>query len=145
MHISIGSDHRGLAVKQYLIGFLQGLGHKVDDEGTRSEASCDYPDFAAVVARRVSNHDVDRGVLICGTGVGMSIAANKVKGVRAATCGDKQTAELIRQHNDTNVLCLSEKLLGQPQLDEIVKTWLATEFDGDRHTQRLEKIAALET
>ena len=117
MRISVGNDHRGLEVKKRLTELLQRLGHEVVDEGTQSDQSVDYPDIAAVVAEKVSRGEVDRGILICGTGIGMSITANKFPGVRAATCNDAVTAEISRRHNDVNVLCLAGDLLGQRNID----------------------------
>lgn len=144
MIISIGSDHRGFMAKARLIDLLRGLNHEVIDEGTHDSESVDYPDIAAAVAGRVSQGEADRGMLICGTGIGMSIAANKFPGVRAATCNDEVTAEISRRHNDLNVLCLSGDMLGERPVDRLVETWLNTEFDGGRHSRRLEKIAQLE-
>ena len=144
MRISVGSDHRGLEVKQRLAELLQRLGHEVVDEGTQTDQSVDYPDIAAVVAEKVSQNNVERGILICGTGIGMSITANKFHGVRAATCNDAVTAEISRRHNDVNVLCLAGDLLGQRSIDRLIEIWLNTQFEGGRHARRLEKIAALE-
>jgi ribose 5-phosphate isomerase B len=144
MRIAVGSDHRGFNVKSKLLEVLHRLGHEVDDVGTHSGDSCDYPDLAAVVAERVSSGQCERGILICGTGLGMCIAANKFRGIRAAPCHDDLTAELSRRHNDLNVLCLSADLLGERLIDRMVETWLNTPFDGGRHARRLEKIAELE-
>lgn len=144
MKISIGSDHRGVGVKSKLIDLLQRLGHAVHDEGIHSEESIDYPDVASQVAGRVSRKEADRGILICGTGIGMSIAANKLPGVRAAPCHDDLTAEMSRRHNDLNVLCLSADMLGERLIDRMVEIWLATEFEGGRHARRVEKIGELE-
>ena len=144
MRIAIGSDHRGVAARKRLIGMLQRLGHEVVDCGSEVDTPVDYPDIAADVARRVSGGDVDRGILLCCTGVGMSIAANKVPGVRAATCHDEVTAEMSRRHNDLNVLCLSAEMLGQELQDKMIRTWLTTPFEGGRHARRVAKITALE-
>jgi ribose 5-phosphate isomerase B len=144
MRIVIGSDHRGFSVKSKLQEVLTRLGHEVDDVGTHSAESCDYPDVAAQVGRRVSQGQADRGILICGTGLGMCIAANKFRGVRAAPCHDDLTAELSRRHNDLNVLCLSADLLGERLIDRMVEIWLTTPFEGGRHARRVEKIAELE-
>jgi ribose 5-phosphate isomerase B len=144
MRISVGNDHRGLDVKKRLAELLRQLGHDVTDEGTQSKESVDYPDVAAVVAKKVSQGDVDRGILICGTGIGMSITANKFPGVRAATCNDAVTAEISRRHNDVNVLCLAGDLLGQQNIDRLIQIWLATEFEGGRHARRLDKISKFE-
>jgi len=144
MRISIGSDHRGVDVKRQIIDLLRLLGHDVNDVGTQSEESVDYPDIAAEVGRRVSQSETDRGILICGTGIGMAIAANKFPGVRAAPCHDDLTAEMSRRHNDLNILCLSADLLGVKLIDHMVEIWLSTEFDGGRHARRVEKIGDLD-
>jgi ribose 5-phosphate isomerase B len=144
MRIIVGSDHRGYQVKQKIIDLLRRLGHDVLDEGTDGSTSVDYPDVAARVGSMVSNAEVDRGILICGTGIGMSIAANKFPGVRAAPCHDDLTAEMSRRHNDLNVLCLSADMLGEKLIDRMVEIWLNTPFEGGRHARRVEKIADLE-
>jgi ribose 5-phosphate isomerase B len=126
------------------VGLLERSGNEVVDCGCDSENAVDYPDIAADVARRVSDGSVDRGILLCCTGVGMAIAANKVPRVRAATCHDEVTAEMSRRHNDLNVLCLSAEMLGPEVQDKIIRTWLATPFEGGRHARRVAKIAALE-
>lgn len=145
MRIAIGSDHRGFAVKQKLIELLKQLGQEAVDVGTNSTESCDYPDIACVVAGQVSRREVDRGILICGTGIGMSIVANKFPGVRAAPCHDDLSAEMSRRHNDLNVLCLSADMLGEKLIDRMVEIWLNTEFEGGRHARRVEKIQQLES
>jgi ribose 5-phosphate isomerase B len=127
-----------------MIGLLERLGHDVVDCGSHSEESVDYPDIAADVATRVSRGSVDRGILLCCTGVGMAIAANKVQGVRAATCHDEVTAEMSRRHNDLNVLCLSAEMIGSEEQEKIVRIWLETAFEGGRHARRVAKISALE-
>ncbi len=144
MRVAVGSDHRGFDVKQHLLELIPVLGHEVVDAGTDSRASADYPDFAAKVCRLVIERQVDRGILICGTGIGMSITANKFAGIRAAICNDVLTAEISRRHNDLNVLCLSGDLLGQRNIEPLIKVWLATGFEGGRHARRIEKIARLE-
>ena len=144
MRIAVGSDHRGVNMRSKIIDLLTSLGQEVIDEGTRGEESVDYPDIAAAVARKVSQGEVDRGILICGTGLGMSIVANKFPNVRAAPCHDYVTAELSRRHNDLNVLCLSGDILGERLVDRLIEIWLKTEFEGGRHERRVEKIAALE-
>jgi ribose 5-phosphate isomerase B len=144
MHIAVGSDHRGCTVKQKVIELLGRLGQQVTDAGTHDAESVDYPDIAAVVAHKVSAAEVDRGILICGTGIGMCIAANKFPGVRAAPCHDDLSAEMSRRHNDLNVLCLSADMLGEKLIDRMVEIWLKTEFEGGRHARRVEKIASLE-
>lgn len=145
MKIAIGSDHRGIAAKQRIIAICKQLSHEPIDFGTESPTSVDYPDIAFPVAQAVGQGQVDRGILICGTGIGMSIAANKVKGVRAAPCHDSITAELSRSHNDSNVMCLSGDLLGEQLIERMVKIWLQTPFDGGRHARRVEKIGQYES
>jgi len=144
MRIAVGSDHRGCAIRGKLIELLRQSGHEVEDHGSNSSEPCDYPDIAALVARRVSRGEVDRGVLICGTGLGTCIAANKFPGVRAAPCHDDLTAEMSRRHNDLNVLCLSADLLGERLIDRMVEIWLNTPFEGGRHSRRVQKITELE-
>jgi ribose 5-phosphate isomerase B len=144
MRIAIGNDHRGVAAKLRLAGLLERMGHVVTDCGCYSADAVDYPDIAAEVAGRVSNGAVDRGILLCCTGVGMAIAANKLPGVRAATCHDEVTAEMSRRHNDLNVLCLSAELIGPEVQDKLIRTWLDTPFEGGRHARRVAKIKALE-
>ena len=145
MKIVIGSDHRGFHVKQRLVGLMQALCHEVRDLGVASgEASVDYPDFAFEVARLIGDSQADRGILICGTGIGMCIAANKVPGVRAACCHDIITAEMSRRHNNANVLCLSADMLGEELIDRMARIWLTTEFEAGRHQRRVDKIAKFE-
>ena len=144
MRIAIGCDHRGYRVKTKLIELVSKLGHEVTDAGTHSADSCDYPDVAADVGRKVAAGEVERGILICGSGIGMCVAANKIPGVRAAPCHDDLTAEMSRRHNDLNVLCLSADMLGERLIDRLVEVWLTTPFEGGRHSRRIEKITALE-
>jgi ribose 5-phosphate isomerase B len=144
MRIAVGSDHRGFETKRRVVSLVQKLGHEAIDLGTNSAESCDYPDFAHQVARGVSERKFDRGILICGTGIGMSIAANKVPGVRAALCHDSVTAEMSRRHNDSNILCLSADLLGDELIERMIRIWLETEFEGGRHARRVEKITRIE-
>jgi ribose 5-phosphate isomerase B len=144
MRIAIGSDHRGFAIKQKLIDLLKRLGQEVEDVGTYNADSIDYPDVASIVGTKVSRAEVQRGILICGTGIGMSIVANKFPGVRAAPCHDDLSAEMSRRHNDLNVLCLSADMLGEKLIDRMVEIWLKTEFEGGRHARRVEKISKLE-
>ncbi|MCI0331758.1 MAG: ribose 5-phosphate isomerase B [Planctomycetes bacterium] len=144
MKVAIASDHRGFHLKEKVIALLKAKGHTVIDDGPASEASVDYPDFAALVAKKVSSGEVDRGILICGTGIGMAISANKFPGVRAAACADEVTAELSRRHNDLNVLCLSGDLLSSRVTERVVEVWLDTEFEGGRHARRIDKIGELE-
>ncbi|HEY3392154.1 MAG TPA: ribose 5-phosphate isomerase B [Lacipirellulaceae bacterium] len=144
MKVAVASDHRGYHLKEKVISLLKAKGHTVIDEGPASEASVDYPDFAALVARKVSRGEVERGILICGTGIGMAISANKFPGVRAAACVDEVTAELSRRHNDLNVLCLSGDLLSSRTTERLVEIWMDAAFEGGRHERRVEKIRDLE-
>lgn len=138
--IGIASDHGGVNLKRAIVSELSQKGYDVTDLGTESESSCDYPDFAFPLAEGVSSGNFERGILICRSGIGMSICANKVKGVRAALCLTEEQAKLSRLHNDANVLCLSESFTGAKDAKEIVRLWLATEFEGERHERRLNKI-----
>ncbi|HEX4609987.1 MAG TPA: ribose 5-phosphate isomerase B [Urbifossiella sp.] len=144
MRIAVGSDHRGVAVKHRVVNLLRELGHEVTDHGADAPASSDYPDYAFVVAGAVAAGRADRGVLLCATGHGMCMAANKVCGIRAVNCRDVLDAELSRRHNDANVLCLSADLIGEELIDRIVRGWLATDFEGGRHSRRRDKIASFE-
>ena len=144
MKIAIASDHRGYVIKGKILALIAELGHEASDMGTDSSDSVDYPDYGAKVAQAVSQGTVDRGILICGTGMGMCITANKFPGVRACTCHDDLTAEMSRRHNDANVLCLSADLLGDRLVNRMVEIWLKTEFEGGRHARRIEKINSLE-
>ena len=144
MKIAIGTDHRGFEIRAKVVELVRQLGHDVLDVGTFSPDAVDYPDIAADVAHKVSQHEVDRGILVCGTGLGMCIAANKVRGVRAAPCHDDITAEMSRRHNDSNVLCLSADLLGERLIDRMIEIWLTTPFEGGRHARRIDKISELE-
>lgn len=144
MKIAIGSDHAGFELKRDLCDFIKGLGHEISDLGTNSTCSVDYPDYAEAVANSVSQGIYDRGILICGTGIGMSIVANKFKNIRAALCNDIYTAKMSRLHNDANILCMGSRVIGKGLAMEIVKTWLETDFEGDRHAKRIEKINFIE-
>ncbi len=144
MRIAIGCDHAGFLLKEELKAFLQALGHEVEDVGTHSLDSVDYPDFARMVAEAVAVGRVERGIVICGTGIGSSIVANKVPGVRAALCHESYTARMSREHNDANVLALGGRVLGVELAKEIVQVWLASEFQGGRHARRVEKIKSIE-
>ena len=144
MKIAVGSDHRGFEVKRRITTVLQQMGHEVLDVGPPGRESVDYPDFAFQVALAVGEGRADRGILVCGTGIGMCIAANKVPRVRAAPCHDSITAEMSRRHNDANVLCLSADLLGDELIDRMVRIWLETEFEGGRHARRVDKITRYE-
>jgi ribose 5-phosphate isomerase B len=144
MRIAIGTDHRGFYLRSKVVDLVRRLGHEAIDVGTFSPDAVDYPDIAADVAHKVGRHEVDRGILICGTGLGMCIAANKVAGVRAAPCHDDITAEMSRRHNDSNILCLSADLLGERLIDHVIEIWLDTPFEGGRHARRIDKITHLE-
>jgi ribose 5-phosphate isomerase B len=144
MKIALGADHRGAAATRQLSDRLRSLGHEVVQLGNLSGEACDYPESAFLVGSAVARRDVELGILLCGTGIGMCIAANKVKGVRAAPAHDELTAEMSRGHNDANVLCLSADLLGQRIIEKIVDAFLATPFQGGRHERRVRKIAAIE-
>ncbi|AGB42346.1 ribose 5-phosphate isomerase B [Halobacteroides halobius DSM 5150] len=143
MEIAIGSDHGGYNLKQKIKELLdeRGIGYK--DFGTNSTESVDYPDFAKQVAKAVANDDFERGILVCGTGIGMSITANKVKGIRAALCHDVFSAKATRWHNNSNVLTLGERVIGTESALEVVKAWLEAEFEGGRHQRRIDKISQL--
>jgi ribose 5-phosphate isomerase B len=143
MKIAVGSDHRGLDYKKYVIGVLTGLGHNAQDLGTYTTDSFDYPDIAKTVGQAVAGAQFDFGVLICGTGIGVSIAANKVKGIRAALCCDTFSAGRARQHNNANIICLGADR-GTSGVDEILKTFFTAQFEGGRHQRRVEKIAGME-
>jgi ribose 5-phosphate isomerase B len=144
MKVAIGSDHAGLGIKKVILDYLAREGHQVEDQGTFSEESCDYPVFAREVGRRVSSGECERGILICATGNGMAIASNKIKGVRAAVCNDLYTARFSRLHNDANVLCLGERVVGPGLALEIARVWMETGFEGGRHLKRLQIIQELE-
>ena len=145
MKIAIGCDHAGYRLKGEVLVLVENLGHQAVDFGTDSEVSVDYPDFAAKVARAVSQRNADLGILVCGTGLGMAIAANKVRGVRAVTCGDTFSARASREHNNANVLCLGARVTGGGLALDIVRTWLEAEFQGGRHERRVSKIMDLES
>jgi ribose 5-phosphate isomerase B len=140
MNIAIGSDHRGFHAKELLKRLLIEMGHDVSDHGTDSDHSTDYPDHAVPVCTAVAGGKAERGVLLCGSGIGMSITANKVRGIRAALCHDELTAEMSRKHNDANVLCLAADLLGEELMRRMVEVWIATDFEGGRHERRVHKM-----
>ncbi len=144
MKIAIGSDHGGFSVKEIAKPHLEKLGYEVIDFGTNTPDSCHYPIYAEKVARAVASGEVDRGILICGTGIGMSIAANKIPGIRAAAVSDCFTAKATRQHNDSNILCLGERTVGPGLALLLMETFLTTEFEGGRHQTRVDMISALE-
>lgn len=141
--IIIGSDHAGFPLKEVVKQYLAEMGYAVTDAGTDSPANVDYPDFGAIVAQRVSAGEFDRGILVCGSGVGMSIVANKFPGVRAALCLDEETARMSRLHNDANILVLAGRRTEEAAAKSIARLWLNTEFEGGRHQGRLDKIAAI--
>jgi RpiB/LacA/LacB family sugar-phosphate isomerase len=142
--IAIGADHAGYSLKEKLKTWLAAAGHRVIDHGTHSTDSVDYPDYAAAVAETVRVGGAERGVLVCGSGIGMAMAANKVTGVRAAVASNPDVARLSRQHNDANVLALGARLTAPGQALEVVQVWLATAFEGGRHSRRVDKLAELD-
>lgn len=143
--IALGSDHGGFELKEVLKGYITSLGFEVEDVGCCNGDSVDYVDYAKAVCQSVVNGNCEKGILVCGTGVGMCIAANKVKGIRAALCADVLTAQLTREHNDSNVLTLGGRIIGVETGKAIVKQWLSTPFsNGERHARRIQKIADLE-
>ena len=144
MKIAIGCDHAGLELKNEIIKLLSGLGIDCIDYGTNTPESVDYPDFGEKVSGAVSSVEIERGILICGTGIGMSIVANKFPGIRASLCNDLFTAQMSRRHNDANVLVIGGRIVGKDLAKEIVKTWVNTPFDGSRHVNRLKKITLIE-
>ena len=145
MKIAIACDHGALDMKNMLVSYLQGQGHTVTDFGTHTNASCDYPEFAAAAAQAVASGACERGIVLCTTGIGMSIAANKVKGIRCALLSDVVSARLTREHNDTNMMAMGAGIVGSILAQQIVDTWLDTEFSGgQRHQRRIDKMMALE-
>jgi len=144
MKIALGSDHRGFPHKELLLETLGGRGVTAEDFGCRSDDPSDYPDAAFLVAEQVARGLADAGVLICGSGIGMSIAANKVSGVRAALCACETTARLSRQHNDANILCVGARITGLTVLEEMVRIFLETPFEGGRHQRRVDKMNDLD-
>lgn len=138
--IAIGSDHGGFNLKNKIIKFLEENGHEVKDYGTYSTESCDYPVYAKAVAKSVANGENEKGILVCGSGIGVSIAANKVKGVRAALCHESHSAMLSRLHNNANVLCLGERITGESLALDIVDVWLKSEYEGGRHQRRIDML-----
>lgn len=144
MRLAIGSDHGGFRLKQEIIKVLREEGVEFCDFGTFSPESCDYPDIAVAVAEAVSRKEFNYGIIICGTGIGVAITANKVPGVRAALCHDTFSARMAREHNDANILTLGERVIGPGLAADIVRMWLKSEFAGGRHSRRVEKIAAIE-
>ncbi len=137
MKIAMGSDHGGVELKEHLLKLLESFGHSVEDVGCHSHESVDYPEYANLVSEKVSEGTCEAGILICGTGIGMSLVANRYRKIRAALCHDGYTARLSREHNDANVLCLGERVIGNGVAEDIVKTWLSTDFAGGRHLRRV--------
>jgi ribose 5-phosphate isomerase B len=144
MKVAIASDHGGIHIREEIKKLMDEMGIEYIDLGCNCETSVDYPDYAIPVAEKVANGEVDRGILICGTGIGMTIAANKVKGIRCALCHDVYSAKLTRQHNDSNILAMGERVIGPGLAREIAKAWLTTEFEGGRHARRIAKISEYE-
>ncbi len=146
MRIVIGADHGGYGIKAELVEFLEGLGHEVQDVGAHAmDAADDYPDFAAAIARCVANHDADRGIMVCGSGVGASVACNKVRGVRASVCHDTYSAHQGVEHDDMNVLCLGARIVGIELAKELTATFAAAKFSGEeRHRRRMDKVSKME-
>ncbi len=144
MKIALGSDHRGYEAKELIKSLLQRSGHEVIDFGTNESRVCDYPDFGIPAALAVSKGEADRAVLICGSGVGMSITANKISGIRAALCQDELTAQMSRKHNNANILCLPAMLVNDPLITRIAESWINAEFEGGRHIRRVDKMMAAE-
>lgn len=144
MKIAMGSDHGGIHLKNHIKAYLEGKGYEIVDCGTYTEASCDYPDFAEKVCKTVTAGEVDKGILVCGTGIGISMAANKCKGIRAALVADVFSAKMAAEHNNANVICMGERTTGVGLAEMMVDTFLTTPFAGDRHQRRIDKIMALE-
>lgn len=144
MRVALGADHAGFELKEHLERILRAAGHEVSDLGTHSTESSDYPDAAAAVARAVAAGEAERGLLVCGTGHGMAITANKLPGVRAVACSDLYSARMVRAHNDANVLAIGSRVVGVGVAEELVRTFLDTPFEGGRHQRRVDKIRALD-
>lgn len=144
MKIAIGNDHAATALKFEILEYVKGLGHEVINFGTDNNDSCDYPEFGEKVGRAVVAGEADCGILICGTGVGISIAANKVNGVRAAVCSDSTTARLVKEHNNANILAFGARIVGSELAKDMVKAYLDAEFLGDRHQRRVDMFADIE-
>ena len=138
--IEIASDHRGFSLKVDIVSFLNELGYEVNDMGAKNQNSVDYPDYAIRIAQVVTQNSDSRGILICGTGIGMSIVVNRFPGIRGTLCSDLYTAKLCREHNDSNILIMGGRVVGHGLAREIVKVWLSTPFEGGRHQKRLDKI-----
>ena len=144
MKIALGSDHGGFKLKNEIISYLKENGYEIKDFGTYTTESCDYPEYAQKVAEVVANKEFDFGILVCGTGIGISMSANKVPGIRAALCSDTFSAHATREHNDANILTMGERVVGKGLAIDIVKAFLGAEFEGDRHARRINKITEIE-
>lgn len=140
MKVAIGCDHGGIDLKETVQKVLNDLGHEIDDQGCDSHVSVDYPDFAHAVSNLVKESRCERGILICGTGIGMSMAANRIPGIRAALCNEVFSARMSREHNDANILCIGARVIGPGVAAEIVRTWMTTDFAGGRHQRRIDKF-----
>lgn len=144
MRIGIGNDHAAVEMKEELVAFMEELGHEVINYGTDTSESVNYPEYGKKVAKAVASGELDRGILICGTGIGISLAANKVRGIRAAVCSDPCSARLSRQHNNANILALGQRIVGMELAKMIVEVWLEAEFMGGRHQERVDMVMAIE-
>lgn len=144
MKIAIGNDHAAVELKNEIKAYVESLGHEVINFGTDQNESCDYPEYGAKVGHAVADKEVECGILICGTGVGISIAANKVKGVRAAVCSDVTTAHLVKEHNNANIIAFGARIVGSEKAKDIVKAYLEAEYQGERHQRRIDMIHAIE-
>lgn len=138
MKVAIGCDHGGIELKKTVVSVLQDLGHEIDDQGCNSSESVDYPNFAKSVSNQVKEGTCDCGILICGTGIGMSMVANRITGIRAALCNEMFSAKMSREHNDANILCLGARVIGPGLAAEIVRTWMTSDFAGGRHQRRID-------
>ena len=144
MKIAIGNDHSAVELKKHITKFVENMGHTVVNFGTDTLASCDYPEFGEKVGRAVAKGECDLGILICGTGIGISLAANKVKGVRAAVCSEPYSAKLTRQHNNANIIAFGARVVGEAMAEMIVDSFLTAEFEGERHKRRVDMITEIE-
>jgi ribose 5-phosphate isomerase B len=144
MKIAVACDHRGFEAKELIKSLLQRAGYEVIDFGTNESKSCDYPDYGIPAAKSVAGGETQRGILVCGSGIGMSITANKIRGIRAALCHDELSAQMSRKHNDANMLCLPSMVINDTLISRIVEIWLNTEFEGGRHSRRVQKMMAAE-
>ncbi len=144
MKVAIGADHAGYEVKEKIKSLLEQMGIEYEDVGTDSTEPVDYPDFAAMVGKKVASGEADEGIVVCGSGIGVAIAANKIKGIRAAQAWNEETARLARQHNDANVLAIGARVLPEDEIPKIIRAWLNATFEGLRHVRRVEKIKKVE-